>query len=150
MILIDTNALIVLLIGFIDPKLFANHKRVSIYDVDDFEALVTIIKNVDQLVVLPNIWTEVDNLLKDFSGSYKYPYIENLTNVIKASTEKYIASSIAISNDYFFELGLTDSLILEHAKECKLLITSDSRLSDFAKANGIEVYDLVKVKNDRL
>jgi hypothetical protein len=36
MILIDTNALVVLLIGLIDPKLFKTHKRVSIYEEEDF------------------------------------------------------------------------------------------------------------------
>lgn len=45
---------------------------------------------------------------------------------------------------------MTDSLILDEAKNCRLLITSDSILSDYAIANGIEVYDLVKVKNEKL
>lgn len=31
-----------------------------------------------------------------------------------------------------------------------LIITSDSMLSDYATANGIEVYDLVKIKNEKL
>jgi hypothetical protein len=47
-------------------------------------------------------------------------------------------------------MGLTDSLVLEQAKSCKLLITSDSQLSDYALAYGIKVYDLVKVKNEKL
>ena len=150
MILIDTNALIVLLVGLIDIRLFETHKRTSIYDEADFQDLLSVIGSVDQLVVLPNIWTEVDNLLNNFRGAYKYQYIEQLTSIIKASSEKYMASTLATVNDHFIDLGLTDTLILEHAKNCKLLVTSDSRLSDFAVAYGISVYDMVKAKNERI
>lgn len=31
MILIDTNALVILILGLIDPKLISKHKRTSIY-----------------------------------------------------------------------------------------------------------------------
>lgn len=150
MIFIDTNALVVLLVGLIDPHLFRNHKRTSIYDEDDFTDLLRTIRSLNQIVTLPNIWTEVDNLLNNFSGNYKYAYIQEITKTIKETTENYLASEIGTSSPHFQELGLTDSLILEFAKECKLLITSDSKLSDHAIAYGIPVYDLVKVKNERL
>jgi uncharacterized protein YaiI (UPF0178 family) len=45
---------------------------------------------------------------------------------------------------------VTDSLLLEYSKECELLITSDSKLSDYAVASGISVFDLVKNRNERI
>ena len=150
MILIDTNALVVLIIGFIDTRLFKNHKRTSIYEKQDFEELLTVIGSINNLVVLPNIWTEVDNLLNDFSGNYKYQYVEKLTETIRLTNEKFISSLMATQSHHFYDLGLTDSLVLEYAKECRLLITSDSKLSDYALAYGIPVYDIVKSRNDRL
>ncbi len=150
MILIDSNALIVLLLGFIDPKLIGRHKRTSIYQAEDFYNLLSVIKGLDQLVVLPNIWTEVDNLLNNFQGNYKFQYIEKITETIKAVTEQYIASKTGSESHNFFDLGLTDSLILEYAKECQLLVTSDSKLSDYAIAYGINVYDMVKVRNEKI
>jgi predicted nucleic acid-binding protein len=150
MIIIDSNALVVLLIGFIDPNLIKSHNRTSIYDEEDYYELLQVIGDINNILVLPNIWTEVDNLLNNFSGNYKYPYINKITDTIKLTTEKYLKSAIACENHAFFELGLTDSLILEIAKECQLLITSDSRLSDYAIANGIRVYDLVKAKNNKI
>lgn len=149
MILIDTNALVILLIGSIDVKLINTHKRTSIYEEQDFHDLILQIRNFNELVVLPNVWTEVDNLLNNFSGNYKYMYIESLKKLIELSNEKYLESITAVENIAFFDLGLTDSLLLEHAKSCQLLITSDSTLSDYAVANGIRVYDLVKNRNQR-
>jgi len=72
MILIDANALVVLLIGIIDPRLFKTHKTTSIYEEQDYYDLLAIIGDLKNLVVLPNVWTEVDNLLNNFSGNYKY------------------------------------------------------------------------------
>jgi len=148
--LIDANALIILLLGLIDPKLINKHKRTSIYEEQDFNDLVAFVGDIKELVVLPNIWTEVDNLLNNFSGNYKVKYIEQITNTIKLTTEKFIQSKTATESVGFYDLGLTDSLLLEYSKDCELLITSDSSLSDYAIAHGITVFDLVKNRNDRL
>ncbi|MDF9800021.1 hypothetical protein OKW21_005284 [Catalinimonas alkaloidigena] len=61
-ILIDSNALVLLIIGLIDQNLIPKHKRTSIYRKKDFERLLNVIKDFNHLIVLPNIWTEVDNL----------------------------------------------------------------------------------------
>lgn len=148
--LIDANALIILLLGLIDPKLINKHKRTSIYEEQDFDDLVAFVGDIKELVVLPNIWTEVNNLLNNFSGNYKVKYIEQITNTIKLTTEKFIESKTATESVGFYDLGLTDSLMLEYSKDCELLITSDSSLSDYAIAHGITVFDLVKNRNERL
>lgn len=148
--LIDTNALIILILGLMNPKYISNHKRTSIYEEQDFYDLVAFVGDFQKLIVLPNVWTEVDNLLNNFSGNQKIDYIENIVNTLKLTTEIYIKSETAVEGYGFYDLGLTDSLLLSHSKKCEVLITSDSQLSDYALANGVLVYDLVKNRNDRL
>jgi len=121
-----------------------------LYDEQDFNDLLVVVGDLKNLIVLPNVWTEVDNLLHKFSGENKYLYVENLKNIVQATTEKFIASVEATKSIGFYDLGITDALLLEYAKECKLLITGDSALSDYAIANGTTVYDLVKNRNERL
>lgn len=150
MIIIDSNSLLVFLLGLINPSLINKHSRTSIYDEQDFYILIDVIKDIKSLVVLPNIWTEVDNLLNKFTGNYKSQYIQKITKTIKETSEKYIESQTIENNYAFYDLGLTDTLILEFAKDCELLITSDSQLSDYAIANGVIVFDLKKYKNERL
>ena len=133
-----------------DTKLLKTHKRTSIYEESDYYDLLTVIGDINQLLVLPNVWTETDNLLNNFSGNYKYPYITTITSMIKSTYEKFVGSSVATECEYFLELGITDSLILACAKDCDMLITSDSELSDYAIASNIKVYDMVKVRNERL
>jgi rRNA-processing protein FCF1 len=150
MILIDTNTLLILIVGLMDIKLIGRHKRTSIYEEQDFYNLLSVIGNLDKVVVLPNIWTEVDNLLNNFGGERKYIYIVKLIETMKSTSEKFIHSLKGVESNAFYDLGLTDSLILEYARECELLVTSDSSLSDHAVARGIRVYDIVKNRNDRL
>lgn len=150
MFLIDTNALIVLLLGIIDKRLILTHKKTSIYEVKDYENLSNFIGNFSNLLVLPNVWTEVDNLLNSFTGNQKYKYIIAIKSLIEKTSEKYFESKNIVHN-YTFELvGITDSLLLEVAKDCKFLITSDSKLSDLAIANDILVYDIILKRNERI
>lgn len=150
MIAIDTNSLVVLIVGLINPSLFQSHPRTSIYNEDDFNDLITLIGNLENLVILPNVWTELDNLLNKFTGTLKSDYVESVKKMLKKSTEKYIKSEIIFSyENYFYDLGFTDTILLECSKNCNLLITNDSMLSDYAKAFGIKVYDIVEEKNKK-
>ncbi len=149
MILIDTNALIILVLGLMDPRQIKNHKRTSIYEEKDFYELVNAIGTFDRLMTLPNVWTETDNLLNNFKNSHKYNYYLVVKKLVSETSEKYLSTSRALLNDSFLELGITDSLILEIGEDCEFIITSDSKLSDYAIANGIKVYDVVKMRNSR-
>ena len=152
MILIDANALVLLVIGLIDKSLISRNKRTSIYSKKDHEDLLLAIGSLGRLVVLPNVWTEVDNLLNRLTGNYKWPYISLVRSLIEQTTEEYLASMTGINSDYFISEGLTDSLLIELGKEKRydFLITGDSALSDIAIANGIKVYDTVQRRNENL
>ena len=150
MFLIDTNALIVLLLGIIDKKLIIKHKRTSIYEVKDYENLSNFIGDFSNLFVLPNVWTEVDNLLNNFTGNQRYEYLIAVKDLIEQTSERYFESKIIVHNFTFELVGLTDALLIEVAKDCKCLKTSDSKLSDLAIANGILVYDMVLQRNERI
>lgn len=150
MIAIDANALVILMIGLVDANLFKNHRRTSIYEKQDFDELIAVIGNLEQLSVIPNVWTEIDNLLNNFSKHHKESYIAELSNAIKQATEVYQPSEKAVGSNVFYDLRLTDTLLLGHARVCDFLITSDSQLANYAKAYGVDVYDMVQNRNARL
>lgn len=150
MIFIDTNALILLVVGLIDKSLISSHKRTSIYESTDFENLALLIGDLDKVVTTPNVLTEVDNLLNNFQRGHRWSYFQIFRELISKSTEKFLESKQIIDSDAFFEIGLTDTGVLEICKECDFLITGDSKLADYASAFGIKVVDLVKIRNERL
>lgn len=150
MILIDSNSLIVLILGLMNPRLINEHSKTSIYDEHDYQNLIDIIGDINSLVVLPNIWTEVDNILNKFSGGHRDLYVQTIINTIRQTSEIYLESQRVIDTHCFIDIGLTDTLILEYAKNCELLITSDSSLSDYARSYGIQVFDMKEFKNNTL
>lgn len=152
MILIDTNAFILLILGLIDKRLISSHKTTSIYSEQDFVDLLDIVHKTgwNQVLVLPNVWTEVDNLLNRLAGNYKWPYIKLIRKILTQTSERYLTSKSGANSVYFGSVGLTDSLLIELGKECDLLVTADSSLSNIATANGIKVYDTVKRRNENL
>ncbi len=147
-ILIDTNSLLVLLLGYLNPKLINTHPRTSIYIENDFYNLLNVIGDLKNLIILPNVWTEADNLLNNFNKDHHYVYLKTLVHLTKKTTEVYVKSNSFELSKELFSLGLTDILLLKYSKNCRFLITGDSTLSDYAKANGVEVYDVVKNRNE--
>ena len=147
--LIDTNALIVVVLGMINPKLVNTHPRTSIYEEQDFLDIINFIGEMENLIVLPNVWTEVDNLIENFKGNYRYKHLTNVVSLIEKTTEKFIPTVQATRSECFSYLGITDSVLFECAKNSDALISSDSKLSDFARAYGIHVFDVVKNRQIR-
>jgi hypothetical protein len=148
MILIDTNALVLLIVGLIDQNQIRHHRRTRLYTEKDYHKLLNVIQDLSRLIVLPNIWTETDNLLNNFlTGNFRWPYIQAFKKLVANTTERYLSSESGINSNYFISTGLTDSLIIELGKSCDMVISADSSLSDIAKANGIRVYDLVEERN---
>lgn len=151
MILIDTNAFIILVLGIIDKTLINKHKRTSIYSDTDYDNLINFIgDDLSKILVIPNIWTEVDNLLNNTLANYKYQYYLTIKQLFNNTTEQYFETKKLTKSLYLDQVGITDSIIIEIAKKCKCIVTGDSRLSDIAIANGIKVYDLVELRNRSL
>ncbi len=140
MILIDSNSLILLLLGQIDPNAIKLNKNTKNLDQSDFLFLCNEIGSYENLLVLPHIWTEVDNLLNRLGYHYELAF-RKLSSIIR---EEYVQTMDLIQNrQYIAEIGLTDSVILALAikLKCEKLITMDSALENFAVANGIKVYN---------
>ncbi len=151
-ILIDTNALIVYLLGLMDPDIIKTHKRTQIYEPEDFFFLANIIQDPSNILVTPNTITETDNLLNNFSGERKYTYILAIAEMIRTASEHYIQSNRVIEAPHFISHGITDIalILLAQQQEVALFITADSKLGDLAKAHSINVLDLVEYRNSRV
>ena len=129
-VILDTNILLVYLVGCIDLRLISSFKRTSSrFCEDDFEVLNQIFSKFKKFITTPNILTEVSNLGGQLGGDYKIRFFEILSDFINQTPEQYVKSSdIAIDID-FIKLGITDRGVLELSKDDYLIITDDYKLS---------------------
>jgi rRNA-processing protein FCF1 len=148
-IIIDTNALILLVLGTVNLNNIGRHRRLSVYTEEDFWTVSSLVNDENQLLSTPNTWTEVDNLCNNMRGEDRQRYINVMKHIVSASTEKFITTRSVVEDHYFADIGITDTIILNLAKKCSLLVTGDSALADIAKAHSIEVLDLKAIANLR-
>lgn len=129
-VILDTNILLVYLVGCVNPPLIETFKKTSSrYCADDFEILDDLLRNFTKFTTTPNILTEVSNLGGQLNGAAKEHFFEFLSKFIQMTTERYVPSAEISQDRFFIEFGITDRGIFELAKTECLVITDDFRLS---------------------
>lgn len=130
---IDTNLLILLIVGSVDRTLVEKHKRTRNFVSDDYDRLAVILDSLDQVFVTPNTLTEASNLLK---RSQDVRLIKQLRFLIDHTVEVYVSSQVVVKNHKFDQLGLTDVALLESISKDRPLITVDFDLYGAASDKG--------------
>jgi hypothetical protein len=134
LVILDTNILLVFLVGSIDRQLITTFKRTnSRYCAEDFDILNKLIGSFTKLTTTPNILTEVSNLGSQLSGDANKQFFEFLSIFIQQTTETYIPSSEISKDALFIKFGITDRVILELARTEHLIITDDYKLAGYCK-----------------
>lgn len=89
-VLLDSNLLLVLLTGTVEPHLLGRFKRVSGYTLDDFDLLVHLVNSFSSLLNTPHILTEVSNLANSLPEAYKHDWYQNLAALIASEQRRGI------------------------------------------------------------
>ena len=132
---IDTNLLVLLVVGSVDRKLVDTHPRTATFKPEDYDCLLGIINAVKRVFVTPNTLTETSNFLKQPRDKQA---IDRLRSLIIESEEIVVASATAAHNSEFARLGLTDTVLLEVISAKRPLITVDLELYSAAFSKGEE------------
>ncbi|MGJ5181551.1 hypothetical protein ACQR16_32715 [Bradyrhizobium oligotrophicum] len=127
MIALDTNVLLLLIVGLASPSYIAKHKCLGGRTVNDFEILKLFLEDFQQAVTLPNVLTEVSNLLGQTHGPTQ-PLFDVLRHVIANLKEICIPSIQASRRPEFARLQLADCALMEVAKDDVFILTTDGPL----------------------
>lgn len=127
-IFVDANLLVLLVVGETDRKLIAKHRRLREFHEDDYERLIKLVNQMDQILVTPNTLTEASNLLAQHGEPERSRFFEVLRILIEQHEEIVVTSQDASRNTEFKRLGLTDAALLEVISNSNPLITVDRDL----------------------
>ena len=117
--------LVLLIVGATDKKLIAKHRRLQEFHEDDYDRLVRLVDQMNQILVTPNTLTEASNLLAQHGEPERSRFFEVLRILIEEHEEIVVASQAASRNTEFKRLGLTDAALLEVISNSNPLITVD-------------------------
>lgn len=143
-VLLDSNLLLLLVSASADIRLLRSIKRIAEFAVQDYDLLVRFLKSFRILVTTPHILTEVSNLAKSLSGSYRRDFFNKLAALIHSNEhdsgvkERWTPALILASLPEFSSLGITDCALGDLAFDA-LVVTADYRLSGVLRNRGIPV-----------
>ncbi len=107
---IDTNLLLLLIVGSVGRDLIAKHRRLRRFTGEDFDNLINLLYP-EQVFVTPNTLTETSNLLAQHKEPERSRFFDRLKFIIQESKEVVVASTVASRNNAFKRLGLTDAAL---------------------------------------
>lgn len=124
-ILIDTNLLVLLMVGSLDPTLVRVHKNCSSFSPDDYRLLLRWVGPRPLFVVLPNVVTETSNLLRQIRDPHRTTLSAMLGRFVKTQREIYVESRRAAARPDYARLGITDCAALCTSEAAIHLLTVD-------------------------
>jgi predicted nucleic acid-binding protein len=124
-LILDSNLLLLLIVGTTKRSYIAIHKRLIAYSEPDFDLLLQIVERANKVVVTPNTLTETSNLLGYINEPVRTELFSKFRNLIEVTDEFYCESRVAANSEAFLRLGLTDALLADSCKEHVSLVTTD-------------------------
>ena len=146
-VLVDTNILLLYFVGSYQPDEVPRFKRTCQFTVRDYHLLKGLLARFKSVLTVPNILTEVNSLSGQMPQSNKEQYFGQFAKQIELLDEHYLASTDVSKAEEFPKLGLTDSVIMELARDKYLVLTDDSKLYRRLAHAGIDVMNFNHIRD---
>jgi hypothetical protein len=127
-VMLDSNLLVLLIVGTADRSYISRHKRLKTYTEDDFDLLQQLLTDMSAVIVTPNILTETSNLASQIEEPARTHIAGAFRAFVSLAEERYIDSKQAVEQPEFRRLWLTDVGILEEMNSACVLLTADRDL----------------------
>jgi hypothetical protein len=147
-IVIDTNLLILYLLGSWNRPLALGFKRTRAYDDDDLDVLQLLLSQFDRLVVAAAILAEVSNLSGTLKGGTKEAFFSYLAELLPSALfeEKFVELRRVCCDTCFVKLGFTDATISEIGAEGVPVLTDDLPLYVHLIGRGVEAFNFTHLR----
>ncbi|MCG9229893.1 PIN domain-containing protein [Vibrio diabolicus] len=138
-VMLDTNLLVMYLIGLYDRELVPNFKRTEKYSTDQFDFLHYYVGEFSKLIVTPHVLAETWNFIEKLPQSDFNAFLDKVLPNIDLFEEEHINKSILIKAEGFNLIGITDMAVIKAAKATScLVITDDLRAYKQFYDNGVD------------
>jgi hypothetical protein len=145
-VILDTNLLLLLIFGSARRELVGSYKRLNMFVVEDFDALVTIVSRFRTVATTPNILTEVSNLAASVADKHKDEYVAEFAQEISVLDEQYVPSRHVLMSPALAAFGLSDAVIAEIATRDLLVLTIDAPLYQYLSGMGLPVLNFNHIR----
>jgi len=145
-LLVDTNLLLLLVVGTFDPSRIRKFKRTQQFSSADFDLLVSFLQPFE-VITTPHILTEMSNLGGQLGSDFLKAFFSVYAKMVQKLTEITHSSSEVVQSDLLISFGLTDAAIGLVCSSSVAVLTDDNTLASVLAARGAQVmtFDVLRV-----
>jgi predicted nucleic acid-binding protein len=145
-VLVDTNLLVLLLVGAVNKQRIPTFKRTGDFSIEEYELLVRLIDWFGKLIATPHVLSQVSDLT-DLSGKELTAIRERFkVLVVQDIEESYDASRVLVDDPTFIRFGLADAAIATACSRGILVLTTDLQLQLALQALNIDALNFNHIR----
>jgi len=149
-VILDTNLLILYLVGSYDKNNIKKFKRTHSFEIEDFKFIASLLKFFRNIVVTPQILAEISNFTFEETTPDFSSYFTNAINWLQKTNEKYFHKNDLLPIPCLANIGFTDLTIIEASKNKRLLVlTDDGSLCSFLTSFDCDFINLNHIRGER-
>ncbi len=150
-LLIDTNLLVLLVVGALNPDHISSHKRTNTYTAEDYRLLLSFVDRFRVIITTPNILTEASNLLEGYTyqNQSALALLERVTQVMQEIFYESTPTMHTYTRSYL-KFGLSDATIYRIAEENYLILTDDLNFCAYLQHQGLLAINFNNLRTDHL
>lgn len=114
-ILLDSNLLVLLFVGRLDPRRVRTFKRTynQGFTEDDFSLLQNTVTFFSKIITTPHVLTETTNYICELHGEVRQSALRIISETVQTFKERQTESKKLVLTEFFPRFGLTDSAVLD-------------------------------------
>lgn len=151
-VLLDSNMLLLFLVGNLAPDRVGQVKGLKEYERADVHWVNTHMRASRGRVSLPNILTEVSNLIGEVQikrGELVPGLNEAFADFVHSVSEVYEKRENVVVTPEFLKLGLSDAAIVKLARDQVTVLTADRDLFGVLASQNVDVHNIWHHKTPR-
>lgn len=138
-LLLDTNLLVLWIVGLARPDSVGTHRRLRSFDIDDFVIVDKLARETKSHVSTPHVLAETSNLLGSGHQQIVSGCAGALNRYIGQLDEVFTPAKTLAEIPEMLELGLTDTAIYHLGQDDVLVASADFHLCSRLSGKGVHV-----------
>jgi hypothetical protein len=148
-VLLDTNLLLLLVVGLYDRDFISKHKRTTSFLPEDFDLLVECIDRYEVLWVTSHCLAEASNLLRQTTEVHAEGLMECFSSLVADARESRIPKEVIFKNRVFPRMGVADTGLAVKSKRVSCVFTVDFDLYREIANRGHAVVNFNHLRGER-
>jgi hypothetical protein len=145
-VFVDTNLLVLLLVGLVNRERIRNFKRTQDFTIEDFRMLDSLMKWFGgPLVTTPHVLSQVSDLT-DLSGNEGSAMRQLFKSKVEVFEEKYDPASDLVQHPLFEGFGLGDASVAAACKRGVVVLTADVQLQLALERSGLDAINFNHIR----